>query len=91
MLLNKLQRWHKIAIGTDKDYTICGIKNAIGNHSHGDIYIRFLLFRPRDGIVAIRTLYLLVKVFSTDDFKAVAVDELVSIKECTLSTAFFGI
>ena len=91
MPLDELQGWNKVAVGTDEHNGIGSVKHAVGNHSHGDIDIGFLLFRPLDGVMAIRTLNLFVEILAAHHFEAVAIDKFVGIEESALTTALLGI
>ena len=91
MLLYEFQRWNKVAVGTDKDDGISSVQNAIGYHSHGNVYIGFLFLRARNRIMSIWTLNLLFKIFATNDFKPFSIKQFVGIEKSTLSATFFRI
>ncbi len=46
VLLNELQRRHKVAIGTNQHNCICNIEYTISYHADRDVYIGFLFFWP---------------------------------------------
>ena len=81
LLLNKLQRRHKVAVGTDEDDGVGGIEHTVGYHADGNVHVGLLFLGPRDGIVTIGTLNLLVEILAAHHLEAVAVDKLVGIEE----------
>lgn len=91
VLLNEFQWWYKVAVGTNKDNCVSSIQNAVSYHSYGNVYIRFLFFRARNGVMAVRTLYLFFKILATNDFKAFSIEKPVGIEKSTLTTAFFRV
>ena len=91
MLLYELQWWDKVAVRTDKDDGVCSVKHTIGYHADRDVHIGLFLLRAGNGVMAVGTLNLFVEVLATHYLKAVAVQELVSVEECTLSAALLGL
>ena len=91
LLLNELQRRHKVAVGTDKDDGVGGVKHTVGYHTYGDVHVGLLFLGARNGIVAVGALNLLVEILAAHNLEAVAVDKLVGIEESALTAALLGV
>lgn len=73
MLLNELKRRNEVAIGTDKYNVIGNIQHTVCHHSYRDVHVGFLFFGARDCIMAVRVLYLLFKILTSDYLEAVTI------------------
>lgn len=90
-MLNEFQWWHEVAVGTNQNNGICGIEHAIGHHSDGNIHIGFLLLWSRNGVMAVGTLYLFLKVLTANHLETFSIQEFIGVEKGTLPTALLWI